>query len=167
MPELTQDTKAALLERDNAKRAEMYTDLQKKVLETSPFVIIFQQTEVAGLRKAVQGLQARSDLRHQLRRPASRRTDRPTDRPLSDSAIDPAHTRRPAPLRWRWASHVFSFIVAITYLGLLAVTFFIGRVIPIDPVLAIVGDRAPASVVEQAREDWASTCRSTSSSSSM
>ena len=41
----------------------------------------------------------------------------------------------------------------ITYLGLLAVTFFIGRVIPIDPVLAIVGDRAPASVVERAREE--------------
>ena len=47
----------------------------------------------------------------------------------------------------------FLFIVAITYLGLLAVTFFIGRVIPIDPVLAIVGDRAPASVVAQTREE--------------
>ncbi len=43
--------------------------------------------------------------------------------------------------------------MAVTYLGLLAVTFFIGRVIPIDPVLAIVGDRAPASVVERAREE--------------
>ncbi|MEK1924336.1 MAG: ABC transporter permease, partial [Rhizobium giardinii] len=34
----------------------------------------------------------------------------------------------------------------------LAVTFFIGRVIPIDPVLAILGDRAPAHVVERTRE---------------
>jgi peptide/nickel transport system permease protein len=32
------------------------------------------------------------------------------------------------------------------------VTFFIGRVIPIDPVLAILGDRAPAHVVERTRE---------------
>jgi peptide/nickel transport system permease protein len=32
-----------------------------------------------------------------------------------------------------------------TYLGLLAVTFFIGRVIPVDPALAIVGDRAPST----------------------
>ncbi|WP_342212847.1 ABC transporter permease [Rhizobium sp. CFBP 8762] len=46
----------------------------------------------------------------------------------------------------------FLAIVATTYFGLLAVTFFIGRVIPIDPVLAVVGDRAPAHVVERARE---------------
>ena len=32
--------------------------------------------------------------------------------------------------------------IAITIFGLLLVTFLIGRVIPIDPVLAVVGDRA-------------------------
>jgi len=32
--------------------------------------------------------------------------------------------------------------VLLTFLGLTCVTFFIGRVIPIDPVLAIVGDKA-------------------------
>jgi peptide/nickel transport system permease protein len=47
----------------------------------------------------------------------------------------------------------FVVIVATTYLGLLAVTFFIGRVVPIDPVLAIVGDRAPARVVERVRQE--------------
>lgn len=41
----------------------------------------------------------------------------------------------------------------MTYLGLLAVTFFIGRVIPIDPVLAIVGDRAPEHVIARVREE--------------
>jgi len=46
----------------------------------------------------------------------------------------------------------FLVIIVTTYLGLLAVTFFIGRVIPIDPVLAILGDRAPAHVVERTRE---------------
>ncbi|MUO78406.1 ABC transporter permease subunit [Agrobacterium vitis] len=45
----------------------------------------------------------------------------------------------------------FFVTVATTYLGLLAVTFFIGRVIPIDPVLAVLGDRAPQAVVEQTR----------------
>lgn len=55
VPELTKETKAALLERDSAKRADMYKALQKTVLETSPFVLIFQQTEVAGLRKDVKG----------------------------------------------------------------------------------------------------------------
>lgn len=43
--------------------------------------------------------------------------------------------------------------VALTYLGLLAVTFFIGRVIPVDPALAIVGERAPEHVVQRVREE--------------
>ncbi|TIM49746.1 ABC transporter permease [Mesorhizobium sp.] len=47
----------------------------------------------------------------------------------------------------------FLVIAMTTYLGLLAVTFFIGRVIPIDPVLAVLGDRAPANVVERTRRE--------------
>jgi peptide/nickel transport system permease protein len=47
----------------------------------------------------------------------------------------------------------FLVVIFITYLGLLAVTFVIGRVIPIDPVLAIVGDRAPEHVVARVREE--------------
>ena len=47
----------------------------------------------------------------------------------------------------------FLFIAVTTYLGLLAVTFFIGRIIPIDPVLAVLGDRAPAAVVERTRRE--------------
>jgi peptide/nickel transport system permease protein len=47
----------------------------------------------------------------------------------------------------------FLITVITTFLGLLAVTFFIGRVVPIDPALAIVGDRAPAHVVERVREE--------------
>lgn len=47
----------------------------------------------------------------------------------------------------------FLLTVVTTYLGLLAVTFFIGRVVPIDPALAIVGDRAPTHVVERVREE--------------
>jgi peptide/nickel transport system permease protein len=41
--------------------------------------------------------------------------------------------------------------VALTFLGLLFVTFIIGRVAPIDPVLAAVGDRAPDAVYERVR----------------
>lgn len=39
-----------------------------------------------------------------------------------------------------------------TFLGLLFVTFIIGRVIPIDPVLAIIGERATQAQYEAARE---------------
>ena len=41
--------------------------------------------------------------------------------------------------------------LAVTFLGLLLITFLIGRVVPIDPVLAVVGDRAPPDVYERAR----------------
>ena len=45
------------------------------------------------------------------------------------------------------------FTVALTFFGLLLVTFLIGRVVPIDPVLAAVGDRAPAEVYDRVREE--------------
>ena len=47
----------------------------------------------------------------------------------------------------------FVLQVALTLLGLLAVTFFIGRVVPIDPVLAVVGDQAPRDVYEAVRRE--------------
>ncbi|MGB3409185.1 MAG: ABC transporter permease [Jannaschia sp.] len=40
--------------------------------------------------------------------------------------------------------------VAVTFLGLLIVTFLIGRVVPVDPVLAVVGDRASQSTYDAA-----------------
>ncbi|HEY6547171.1 MAG TPA: ABC transporter permease, partial [Vicinamibacteria bacterium] len=45
----------------------------------------------------------------------------------------------------------FVVVVLLTFLGLLAITFFIGRIVPIDPVLAVVGDRATKEVYETAR----------------
>jgi peptide/nickel transport system permease protein len=41
--------------------------------------------------------------------------------------------------------------VVLTFLGLTCVTFVIGRVIPIDPVLAIVGDKASRETYERVR----------------
>lgn len=41
--------------------------------------------------------------------------------------------------------------IPITLCGLVLVTFFIGRVMPIDPVIAIVGDHAPPDVMERVR----------------
>ena len=41
--------------------------------------------------------------------------------------------------------------VATTLLGLLLVTFIIGRLLPADPVLAVVGDHASESTIEAAR----------------
>ena len=40
------------------------------------------------------------------------------------------------------------FTLSLTFIGLTAITFIIGRVMPADPVLAIVGDRASNEVYE-------------------
>lgn len=45
----------------------------------------------------------------------------------------------------------WSLTLAISLLGLLAVTFVIGRLVPIDPVLAVLGDRASASAYAETR----------------
>jgi peptide/nickel transport system permease protein len=42
-------------------------------------------------------------------------------------------------------------MVAVTFLGLMAITFFIGRIIPIDPVLSVVGDRASQETYDAMR----------------
>jgi peptide/nickel transport system substrate-binding protein len=56
IPELTKKTDAAVLERDPEKRKAMYAEIQKEFRETSPFVMLFQQTEVAAMRANVEGL---------------------------------------------------------------------------------------------------------------
>jgi len=43
--------------------------------------------------------------------------------------------------------------LAVTMVGLLLVTFIIGRVMPIDPVLAVVGERATAEHYQQVYEE--------------
>lgn len=43
--------------------------------------------------------------------------------------------------------------VAGTFLGLLAITFVIGRVVPIDPVLAVVGERASQETYDAVRQE--------------
>jgi len=53
--DLQQDTKDALTERDADKRSAMYADIQQKVRDNGPFILLWQETEIAGLRKNVQG----------------------------------------------------------------------------------------------------------------
>jgi len=43
------------------------------------------------------------------------------------------------------------FTLALTFLGLMAVTFFIGRVLPTDPAMAAVGNRASEAVYQAKR----------------
>lgn len=65
--------------------------------------------------------------------------------------ISPTSPRpsRPATLIRQIGGVMLSLIV--TMLGLLLVTFFIGRVVPIDPVLSIVGERATTAQYDAVR----------------
>jgi peptide/nickel transport system permease protein len=68
---------------------------------------------------------------------------------LKSGGTTVARPRRPAGPLKRIAGLLLS--VALAFLGLLLVTFLIGRVVPIDPVLAAVGDRANAETYERMR----------------
>ena len=63
-------------------------------------------------------------------------------------------SNRIAPRLWIHSVTIarFAAVTAMTFLGLLAITFFIGRVVPIDPVVAIVGDRATQEVYDATRQ---------------
>ncbi len=65
---------------------------------------------------------------------------------------DTRKERRKKPLL-KFLKPLFSALIAVslTLLGLLVVTFLIGRVMPIDPVLAVVGKRASNEVYEAAK----------------
>jgi peptide/nickel transport system substrate-binding protein len=52
-PEVTAMTAAAVRERDEEKRKQMYLDLQKKVLEEGPYIIMFQSTSQRAQRSNV------------------------------------------------------------------------------------------------------------------
>ena len=55
IPEMTAKADAAVLETDGEARAAMYRELEEEHLKTSPFVIMFQETEVAAVRANVKG----------------------------------------------------------------------------------------------------------------
>ena len=55
-PELTKKADAAVLERDAGKRKVMYEEMQAEFRKTSPFIMLFQQLEVAAMRSDVNNL---------------------------------------------------------------------------------------------------------------
>jgi peptide/nickel transport system substrate-binding protein len=58
IPELTKETEAAARELDNAKRAALYADLQRKVTDDGPFILMFQTASPVAARANVSGFRA-------------------------------------------------------------------------------------------------------------
>ena len=143
-------------EKDAKKREATYQQLQREHQKMSPFIIMFQETEVVAHHKGVDGLHHRPELREQ---PV------PRDQEVADARRSLSGDRRAgrdasagsegdlAPGARPLAGGAAPGTVALTFLGLLLVTFLIGRVVPIDPVLAAVGDRAPAEVYERVKHE--------------
>jgi peptide/nickel transport system substrate-binding protein len=55
VPELSKETLAAAKEADTAKRKQMYEDLQKKVTDDGPFILMFQDAYPTALRSNIKG----------------------------------------------------------------------------------------------------------------
>lgn len=55
IPDMSRKTEAAVVERDAAKRAALYEELQREHQQTSPFAIMLQQIEVIAERNNVHG----------------------------------------------------------------------------------------------------------------
>jgi peptide/nickel transport system substrate-binding protein len=55
IPDMTKMTQAAAREKDAKKREAMYQQIQREHQKTSPFIILFQETEVAAHTKGVDG----------------------------------------------------------------------------------------------------------------
>jgi peptide/nickel transport system permease protein len=64
-----------------------------------------------------------------------------------ERAARPVH--RMTPLRTAYGIGSWLVTVAITLIGLAALTFYIGRVVPIDPVLRIVGEKATQAAYQK------------------
>ena len=81
--------------------------------------------------------------------PAPRRRKTPPPRPALRRCLARRRHRACRAAAWRISQTALSLL--ITFFGLLFVTFFIGRIIPIDPALAVVGERASQAQYEAAR----------------
>lgn len=68
---------------------------------------------------------------------------------MAEIADIPQHPSAARRFAKQTAQTVFSLL--ITFLGLLAVTFIIARIVPTDPVMAILGERATAEQIAGAR----------------
>jgi peptide/nickel transport system substrate-binding protein len=55
IPEISKETLAASKEPDTKKREQMYEDLQKKVTDDGPFILMFQDKYPVGMRSNVKG----------------------------------------------------------------------------------------------------------------
>jgi peptide/nickel transport system substrate-binding protein len=55
IPDMTRQTAAAVKERDAKKREQIYRAIQKEHQKVSPFIILFQETEVAARLKSLSG----------------------------------------------------------------------------------------------------------------
>ena len=117
---------AARLEQDPEKRAAIYRDIQDYMLHNGPMAYIYQTIRPIAVRTSVKGFV------------------------IAPFNVNYAQRFEVNPMRLSVLKAVArqASSVSTTLLGLLALTFFMGRMLPNDPVLAIVGDQADQSTYD-------------------
>lgn len=68
---------------------------------------------------------------------------------MTSPGLGRAHMAGRGAVRLALRAASLALTVAVTLAGLIALTFFIGRIVPIDPVLTVVGDQAPQEVYDR------------------
>ena len=116
IPDMTAKADAAVLEKDADARAEMYLALQKEHQEVSPFVIMFQEIEVLGIRDNVDGFIIGPSFNDNSFRKVTKK------RMTATSPANEGGRWRALPTLGMKAGKLIA-TVAITFLGLLVVTF--------------------------------------------
>ena len=150
IPELTEEDRRRGA---RARRREAQGDVRGdpgRVPQDEPVRDALPADRSGGVPERRPGVEARPDVRHHVHVQGLQDLGAFCNSPRKSrrTGARGARLRRGVELAGR-----FVVVILLTYLGLLAVTFFIGRVIPIDPVLAIVGDRAPEHVIARVREE--------------
>ena len=166
--ELSDMVLAAVQEQDTEKRKAMYDEIQRPHTDTSPFLYMFQDSRKVAMRSNVKGVVLGitfSDDRYGGVTQGISVSTGAGEQSASGSTY-PARSRRAAtppqrPLRFFIGIGSWLLTVAITLVGLAALTFFIGRVLPIDPVR-----RHRRRQGDAARSTTASTSSSASTSRS-
>jgi peptide/nickel transport system substrate-binding protein len=144
--DLTQMVADASKELDEKRRVERYHEIQRLYWKTSPFAQIFQATAALGMRDNVKGYQSGT------RGPGYYSGERLQELsgPVAAAVTQSGRLGRRATRTVRTVA-VRLLEVLGTLLGLLIVTFAIGRLVPIDPVLAVTGAGHLSGNVRQGR----------------
>ena len=153
-PELNTAIDAALVEADPAKQKADYEAIQEQIAEVVPSIQPFSEVlDSVAYRADLAGLRAEPVVGHRPRRHHQGALTLPGApvgaRPSTASGDDAMRLTSAGLLAFARQAGT----ILVTLLGLLVLTFAIGRLMPVDPVRAIVGEEADPATYQQVYQE--------------